>query len=98
MVQPGSTAPIQRAESGSRVEQLDSLRGLAAMSVVVSHHLLVFPAVFEAFKSKTPGPDEALLLLPPVYIFWAGHCAVVLFFVLSGYVLSLPVFDGRQRR
>ncbi|MFL5339397.1 MAG: acyltransferase family protein [Gemmataceae bacterium] len=96
MVQPGSTAPIQRAESGSRVEQLDSLRGLAALSVVVSHHLLVFPAVFEAFKSTPPGPGEALLLLPPVYIFWAGHSAVVLFFVLSGYVLSLPVFDGRQ--
>src|SRR5205823_14919302 len=64
----GSTNPVKSAEAGARVEQLDSLRGLAALSVVFHHHLVVYPIIWEAFKSKQPGPDEALLLFPPAYL------------------------------
>jgi peptidoglycan/LPS O-acetylase OafA/YrhL len=33
-----------------------------------------------------------LLCSGPVHLFWAGHQAVVFFFVLSGFVLSLPFY------
>lgn len=64
-----------------RVNQLDALRGLAAATVIYHHWWLALH----------PGP-------PPWFLFpfLAGHEAVVLFFVLSGYVLSLPVWRGRQ--
>jgi peptidoglycan/LPS O-acetylase OafA/YrhL len=63
-----------------RVAQLDSLRGIAAATVVWHHWQYAFYT----------GPPRWFL-----YPLVAGHEAVILFFVLSGYVLSLPVW--RQR-
>ena len=72
---------LQARTSGKRFLSLDSLRGLAAV-VVIWHHFRF------AFTDK----DPQWYLKP----FFAGHSAVILFFVLSGYVLSLPVWRGRQ--
>ena len=72
---------MQRRTEGQRLFQLDALRGLAAV-VVVFHHL------HYAFSDR-PGD---WWLLP----FFSGESAVVLFFVLSGYVLSLPYWNGRS--
>jgi peptidoglycan/LPS O-acetylase OafA/YrhL len=65
----------------NRLEELDSLRGIAALTVFFSHIYLVF--------------NETLLMnilfeYGPLRIFTAGSEAVTLFFVLSGFVLSLP--------
>ena len=64
-----------------RISQLDALRGLAALSVVLHHwwaisHFYAPPWVFRPLI--------------------AGHEAVILFFVLSGYVLSIPFWQGRE--
>jgi peptidoglycan/LPS O-acetylase OafA/YrhL len=64
-----------------RVAELDSLRGIAAVTVVCHHCRLAF---------FTTEPSWYLLPL------FAGHEAVVLFFVLSGYVLSLPMWTKRS--
>ncbi len=64
-----------------RVPQLDALRGLAAATVVCHHW-------HNAFSVGRP----TWWLAP----FLAGHEAVILFFVLSGYVLSLPVWTSRM--
>ena len=69
-----------------RLEQLDFLRGLAALTVVFGHFMATLPA--------TPWwavPFE----WGPLHIVTAGHQAVVFFFVLSGFVLSLPFLAGR---
>jgi peptidoglycan/LPS O-acetylase OafA/YrhL len=66
---------------GNRLVQLDALRGLAAL-VVVFHH------VRHLFISSAP----TAALLP----FFSGNKAVILFFVLSGYVLGLPYWASRQ--
>jgi peptidoglycan/LPS O-acetylase OafA/YrhL len=76
-----------------RLEQLDSLRGLAALAVVFHHHLMVFP-VFNPEASGPVGFWPGLLKNSPLHVFWAGHEAVILFFVLSGFVLSLPFQAG----
>lgn len=57
---------------------------------------MVFPAIFAIYKSYPVEPWERLLLCPPIYAIFAGHSAVMLFFVLSGYVLYLPYLQGRQ--
>lgn len=59
---------------GERYLQLDSLRGLAAISVMGTHVLGVYPLINDYSPS--------------------GHPAVVFFFVLSGFVLSLPFIEG----
>jgi peptidoglycan/LPS O-acetylase OafA/YrhL len=74
-----------------RFGELDSLRGLAAIAVVFHHILYVLP--------EFGGGGEPTLLrcvsLGPLHLFWAGHQAVVFFFVLSGFVLSLSFEQGK---
>lgn len=62
-----------------RFESLDALRGIAAATVVISHcsafGLISNPALWAAIKWT------------PLRILWAGHQAVIFFFVLSGFAL-----------
>lgn len=62
----------------NRHEEIDSLRGIAALAVMISHGLAIF-----ALPSN-------LLDITPLYFLWASHEAVIFFFVLSGFVLTLP--------
>ncbi len=87
----GSAAPLevsvdealelQRRSARPRLLSLDALRGLAALSVVVHHFHEAIGAGHASWWSV---------------LFGSGKAGVVLFFVLSGYVLSLPSWDGRQ--
>ena len=77
-----------------RFHELDSLRGIAAFSVMLSHVFLVYPIIWD-----TARPDDAplwlrLVMFSPLRVIWAGHEAVVFFFVLSGFVLALLFFGN----
>lgn len=63
-----------------RIKSLDSLRGLAAMVVVLYHFSLV-----------VPGVGLRLQAIWPLRIVTAGQTAVIVFFVLSGFVLYLSL-------
>jgi peptidoglycan/LPS O-acetylase OafA/YrhL len=96
------------AGGGGRVRALDGLRGVAALVVLVHHSLLAsapsLAAVYTVGVSepwwvadlRTParGSFEWLLAYSPLHLFWAGPEFVVVFFVLSGFVLALPVANG----
>ncbi|MGA9774275.1 MAG: acyltransferase [Blastocatellia bacterium] len=73
-----------------RFEELDSLRGIAAVTVVINHHLNVLPSVYDKTVYQSDQWLLEALKHSPLHIFWAGHEAVVFFFVISGFVLSLP--------
>ncbi|WP_213769828.1 acyltransferase [Bradyrhizobium sp. dw_78] len=66
----------------SRIDGLDSLRGLAA-AVVLVHH-----CYFILRRSDTGWLSD--IRFSPLRLFIAGHAAVIVFFVLSGFVLALP--------
>jgi peptidoglycan/LPS O-acetylase OafA/YrhL len=68
----------------TRISALDSLRGIAATAVVFAH---VHGVLFE---------HHIFLDLTPLNIIWNGGAAVVLFFVLSGFVLSAPFLRGAR--
>lgn len=73
-----------------RIASLDGLRGLAALVVVIHHALLTVPG-FSAVYWGQPVPAFAQpFAFSPLHVFWAGGEAVLLFFVLSGVVLTLP--------
>ena len=78
---PNILTAVQSTQSGvRRLSELDALRGIAALSVVLWHFFC------------------ATCTLPAVWvIYWIsrGDGAVVIFFLLSGFVLSLPFHQGR---
>jgi peptidoglycan/LPS O-acetylase OafA/YrhL len=76
-----------------RYRQLDALRGLAALTVVFNHLAMTRPRA--AGLTPVHGIWPALLKWTPLHVLWAGHEAVLFFFVLSGFVLSLPWHVGR---
>ena len=67
------------AKPARRFVELDSLRGLAAATVVLYHFNYLLPERWHDWLER--GPLRLLV---------SGHQAVMLFFVLSGFVLTLP--------
>jgi peptidoglycan/LPS O-acetylase OafA/YrhL len=78
-----------------RVKELDAVRGLAAIAVVFRHLAITLPAVADATRSHGLTPLN-ILLFSPLAAVLDGTAAVVIFFVLSGYVLALSYEGGRQ--
>lgn len=68
---------LRERTAGARFLELDGLRGIAAFTVILHHFCCMYDL------------KEKPYLLPLV----AGHSAVLLFFVLSGFVLSLPFWN-----
>lgn len=75
-----------------RFAELDSLRGLAAFTVVINHHLNALPQVFDQTVYAKNEWMFVMLKYTPLHAFWGGHEAVIFFFVISGFVLALPYF------
>jgi peptidoglycan/LPS O-acetylase OafA/YrhL len=78
-----------------RILELDAVRGLAAVTVVVGHSLAVLPS----FDAATRGARGLGLVnavkYTPLALVQSGDAAVILFFVLSGFVLTLPFMGTR---
>jgi peptidoglycan/LPS O-acetylase OafA/YrhL len=70
--------------------QLDALRGVAACIVVLSHWRITW------LDSPHSPLLERLLRTPPLDFVFEGSRAVITFFLLSGFVLSLSQLNGRR--
>lgn len=79
-----------------RYAELDALRGLAAITVVLTHYLSIYPWFNEVTFGVEKYTEWNLIKYSPISILWAGHEAVVLFFILSGFVLSLPYYANKN--
>ncbi|MFP3377564.1 acyltransferase [Bacillus sp. SIMBA_069] len=66
-----------------RIKELDSIRGLAALTVVFGHFCLMIPSLPNSIKFS------------PLRFLWAGGEAVIVFYVLSGFVLSMALYHSK---
>jgi peptidoglycan/LPS O-acetylase OafA/YrhL len=85
------TLPSDREKAvrdNPRLECLDALRGIAAVVVLIQHVVSMFPRPEGEFVSR---------ILHRICS-TSGSAAVDLFFVLSGFVLTLPYVGTRARR
>lgn len=67
-----------------RLTALDSLRGIASLAVLIHHYVESLPIKSNFYRT---------IKNTPLHGFWDGGAAVMLFFVLSGFVLSVPYRD-----
>jgi peptidoglycan/LPS O-acetylase OafA/YrhL len=81
------------AKSGGRLAALDGVRGIAALIVLAHHSLYTNPAF-----PGSPGAGNVVVGSPmwwisytPLKLATAGWESVIVFFVLSGLVVTLPV-------
>ena len=80
-----------------RYRSLDAIRGIAALIVVVYHAVLILPGGLEnrvLLRSNGYNASFGWLYLSPLRLFVAGPVAVFVFFVLSGFVLTLSLTEG----
>jgi peptidoglycan/LPS O-acetylase OafA/YrhL len=70
---------------------LDLVRGIAAILVLLSHWKIMF------FVDYPKIPHHRIWFAIPYVISDAGHQAVLIFFVLSGYLISGSVFRSANR-
>ncbi|CAH0121459.1 MULTISPECIES: acyltransferase [unclassified Paenibacillus] len=80
--------------SEKKLLYLDGIRGLAAFAVVISHYMQVFyPAALNGRPEQAHSEWDIWYGHSPINLFFNGQFAVCLFFVLSGYVLSVKMFE-----
>jgi peptidoglycan/LPS O-acetylase OafA/YrhL len=90
VIEPGATATTAaKATRKSRLPALTGLRGVAAMAVVISHILNTTPSLVH----PQLGTLQWWVSYTPLNVLWDGDESVLLFFVLSGFVLARPFVD-----
>jgi peptidoglycan/LPS O-acetylase OafA/YrhL len=77
---------------------LDGLRGLAACIVAFSHLLADHVHLpYRSYWEEPAADNRSLFQLPPFRLIFAGRAMVTLFFVISGYSISLKPIILRNR-
>ncbi|KHJ36979.1 putative membrane protein [Pedobacter glucosidilyticus] len=80
-----------------RVHSLDSLRGIAAFQVILAHSLVAIPSLnWMRDMNSIPDTLSSHLIHSPLHFFWSDTEPVILFFVLSGFVLSLSFYSSQS--
>ncbi len=81
--------------AGERLRPLDALRGIAALMVVIHHCSLMRTDYYEvSLMASLEGSERGLSFLAYHAAHW-GRAAVLLFFMLSGFVLTLSL-EGKK--
>jgi peptidoglycan/LPS O-acetylase OafA/YrhL len=92
--EPDTPAASTTVPKAPKLDALIGLRGVAAMAVVISHILNTAPALVHPRLWSVAW----WFSYTPINLFWDGDESVLLFFVLSGFVLARPFTRQDQRR
>ena len=85
---------MSKADRGKLIE-LEALRGIAAVIVLLHHFLVV---VAPRLHGRNFPDDPIALVRTPLFALVNGTAAVSIFFVLSGFVLTLRAMEQRDWR
>lgn len=79
------------------------MRGLAALSVTLTHYIAAFLPwiLYYNYGSLFPNAEQInlstrIVSSPFLTVLYNGHFPVLIFFVLSGYVLTLPYYESQN--
>lgn len=86
MAEPGVMETAKKITSvPRRLDYLESLRGLAALMVVLHHHYMTAPLLKEIVRFS------------PLRFLINGRSSVIFFFVLSGFVIVYGILNGSRK-
>lgn len=91
-----SINPAEPTGIPRRFENLDGLRGVAALMVLVYHGFLVVPQFANPEFTGRGAGSWAWFDYSPLRVVLSGTEAVLVFFILSGFVLTLPVLRATK--
>jgi hypothetical protein len=78
---------------------LDGMRGLAALFVFLCHYSYTCFVITVGYGYGNPGENTSILQLPIIRLLYSGPPMVCVFFIISGYALSLkPLKQIRARQ
>jgi peptidoglycan/LPS O-acetylase OafA/YrhL len=80
--------PALSHQGSRRMSSLDGLRGVAAFVVLIRHSVMLIPSVSDESAGSQRKGLVWWFTYTPLHVLWAGPEAVVVFFVLSGFVLT----------
>ena len=105
MVRRPAPSPRYGPTDRRYVSTLSGLRGLLALHVIIIHFLMAFLpntlTVFDAVLYPPSGDAHWMVKVvetPVVSLLVAGPFSLMIPLALSGYVLTMPFFDGRRER
>jgi peptidoglycan/LPS O-acetylase OafA/YrhL len=87
MIGSALQSPAAPRDKAPRIAYLESIRGLAALQVLLLHFLAAF-APDLVFSLPATAAVAGYIHLSPLYFLYDGYSAVYIFFALSGYVLT----------
>lgn len=82
---------------GKKILSLESLRGLAALAVVLDHYFRTFFPYIYVSNRPSHSSFEWYFINTPLFLAINGIFSVMVFFVLSGFVLSYGYFKRPEK-
>ena len=88
---------MQKSGQSQRVEIFDGMRGLASVIVMIFHMAVWTVYGYSANEYKVfADPFWRVATQTPLKMLWGGNEAVLVFYIIGGFVLARPYLSGRK--
>lgn len=88
---------MQKSGQGQRIEIFDGMRGLASLIVMIFHMAVWTVYGYSANEYKIfANSFWRVATQTPLKMIWGGNEAVLVFYIIGGFVLARPYLNGRK--
>ena len=88
---------MEKAGQSQRIEIFDGMRGLASVIVMIFHMAVWTVYGYSANEYKVfANPFWRVATQTPLKMLWGGNEAVLVFYIIGGFVLARPYLNGRR--
>ena len=88
---------MQKSGQSQRIEIFDGMRGLASVIVMIFHMAVWTVYGYSANEYKVfANSFWRVATQTPLKLIWGGNEAVLVFYIIGGFVLARPYLSGRK--